>query len=800
MEQQPLQIVRENDIKNAHHDYIIVNKEYCEKIIKKMCIVYSASKVIVDAYDKDKGYYKLRYRDIQDILNGLKFKHSITIESKESEEKRENIVNTYLKNLPYYDEREKILKKCMTLQRNYYNIYSFLDYIFSDKQIMMETFELLCDFVQLDYKFYYMVDLIAAKDDILKNLKYIYDEKTVKVFEEQYDLAIEKFDVNALKDLLESTQDLILKHWKEYLTNVADFKSGEPFKFLCHSITISVFEGDFHSNVISTSLLTEDLLDVFGDEYGFILPATNIVVASSTDMYVNNYAETDDSILYYSTINKISVPERLVEETLDLKSQIESNVYNEVAKRGFDPVGIFCLTDGSKSLDENYVNAYKLHEKFPKLKVIEIDKSLYVKDDERLNKIIGNLIYLLKKIINGDENIVYLDEIKELVKKGAYNGFWAEYMELKQKYNYTEEDIIVLFKKYEKLINDYNDVDNMFEKLNHENLVCFLKYSQKYGVWAVLQGNQRYYYAGILQFELSDLKMIYNNLKQYTGDKRLDDVIPGLAEFLQLYRSISFDSLCDNAKLRICSCDNFLDINHILLSYLRKEDLERIGYESYNYTLDNLESVEDLNASLPMILELEEMINSKTKEIMDYLDAELFLEKNKGWFVYYWEGKDKIDSICHCEKEIEDIAVKKAKIQKSNAIIDQIIEVLSKQIGANIVRIRKLNKKRLKNDLKYDKLLKAEEQNKITKAKYENEFSYYKNKFKTISGYDYDWFAYTYTHALEINEKNIQDLVFNKNVLDKQLEEILGRFGLTIGQLHDYVEKYYDNGPTGPTM
>lgn len=688
MTNKPLQIVRED----GYPKYIIVSKEYCEKVIKKICFIYSTSKIFLDAYNENEGYYKFDYNNVFSILTDLKMKHGFTDESADSESKRDNIVNTYLNALPFYDKYNEVLSKCKELESQYGTIYQFLDYLFSDEKTMMETLELLSELIQVDFDFYYMVDLIAAKDDILKNLRYIYDEKTVGVFEEQYNLAIEKFNVNALKDLLESTQELILQHWEEYLTNIDDYKPGEPFHFLCHSLT-EIFEGDFHSNIISMSLLTEKLLDVFNEEYGFIFDSTNIIAADSQDMFVNNFADSDENILYYSTIKKISAPERLVEECLVLKES-RKKVYSEVCKRGFNPKAIFCLTDGSKYIDGNYNCAWELHKNFPELKVMEIDKTLYITERKRLNTLKTILVCNLKQKISDIEN--YIDyifdpsEIGFLVENGAYDGFWAEYMELKKRASYNEDDIISLFIKYEKLIEDYNDIDNMFENLNKEDLGIFLKYNPNIGIWTVLHGNPKDYFNGIIKFELNDLDNIYNNLKQYAGDERLNDIIPGLARFLQLYERISFADLSDNAKLRICSCNNFVDINHILLSFLRKEDLERIGYKKYNRNLANLEYLEELNTSLPTIIELEELINSKARDIMEYFAAELFIEKNEEWYPYYYHWKNDFKQISQYDQEIENIVVKKTSIQESNAAIAKEVEELQANLEDNVKKIKKL--------------------------------------------------------------------------------------------------------------
>lgn len=331
MEDKPLQIVDNNE-------FVIVSKEYCKNIIQKLCVISFSSSLIIKAYNPEDDNYKFSKKNLRDILSGLDFKfNSFSSERASSEKIRKKIIEQYSFMLPFYYKRKNIKEKCLKLAETFNNIFTFTDYLFSDEKIMMRELELLCSFIKVDYDFYYLVDLIAAKDDMVENLKCIYDSERVAVFEKQYNLAIENLDASALKNLLESTQNLILKHWEEYLTNIDDYKPGNPFRFLCHSMD-EVFEGNFHSDIVSMSLLTEQLHDVFNDEYGFIFDASNIIAADSSDMFINNYAESDNNVLYYSTIKRILAPERIERDCLRLKKEEENStgkkIYSEVAKRG----------------------------------------------------------------------------------------------------------------------------------------------------------------------------------------------------------------------------------------------------------------------------------------------------------------------------------------------------------------------------------------------------------------------------------------------------------------------------------
>lgn len=72
---------------------------------------------------------------------------------------------------------------------------------------------------------------------------------------------------------------------------------------------------------------------------------------------------------------------------------------SEVIIEGFEPIGIFCFTDGSKMFDSNYRNAKELEKNFPHLKVYTFDvmkrKKSFELEEMKLN-LINNLKFKFK--------------------------------------------------------------------------------------------------------------------------------------------------------------------------------------------------------------------------------------------------------------------------------------------------------------------------------------------------------------------------------------------------------------------
>ncbi len=93
--------------------------------------------------------------------------------------------------------------------------------------------------------------------------------------------------------------------------------------------------------------------------YGVIWPPINIIAASDEDLHTYNATKDKDYLFpdRYSYII-VKTPEEIMELCLKRKEENDDDIsWNEIVIEGFNPLGIFCLTDGSKKLDPKYNGA-----------------------------------------------------------------------------------------------------------------------------------------------------------------------------------------------------------------------------------------------------------------------------------------------------------------------------------------------------------------------------------------------------------------------------------------------------------
>ena len=446
-----------------------------------------------------------------------------------------------------------------------------LEFYLDEKRIL-EFLQLAENLKQQQELYCAFRDLFEAKKSVEESLKYCATEEEIDSFISEYNRSIESHDSKQMKEALEHAQQLILKHWGEYTTKIEDYKPGEQFKFICHSTSSTEFDGPFYTKYVSASLITNNVMGTYRNGFGFILEPKNIVGADSKDLFVMNTASTSDELLTYSTIKRIKAPEMVVEECIRteqkrIKEESIQPTYNEVVVDGFNPIGIFCLTDGSKSLNYNYKCAKKLQKQFPQLPLVEIDKMLYLAGD----KLRDTKRNLLKNVMtaHAERDPKYADLDYELHYEvtdemiRSYDFFFKEYMELKQKEGYNESDIIELYGKVKKMFEMNFFSSYAFDGFTAEEIKTILLYNNKTRIIDILEGKV-YLYA---------LDQIYGALRNHASNEKLR-VIPGLNDFLTLYKKVSFT---EEQVEELKGSASFEEINEHLRNFISDSENKRIN-------------------------------------------------------------------------------------------------------------------------------------------------------------------------------------------------------------------------------
>lgn len=520
-------------------------------------------------------------------------------------------------------------------------------------------------------------DLASAKKDCTMDMKYFMTQEEIKAFEIEYDVAIQEENISKMFDMVRTVNQMILDEWKKYVNNM-DSMTDNNFRFIGHSVHNADFTGEFNSGVVSCSLFNQDVNDTYMKKFGFILPPDNIIAANNRDMYINNKADDPDLILSYSSVPKINHPQRIIDEcSLKKKNSSSTNekVYSEVVISKFQPIGIFCFTNGLKEFEPDYVMAKKLHDRFPDLPFYVFDVMKNKKDDELRKAQIG-----LIRQLNVELSLSLEINDSDIEK---YGPFLKKYDELKKKDDYTKEDIIAIFKHNVELLSPLLYPDQLFGgKYTHEEIKFVLGKNSNYYIDAILKGN----ILGAFNFT-----NLCERLKGFAG--KLNEYYDGLDEFVIFASRVNIN---DNniEELKKKKFSNF----RLIYEYLKKEKEKS---ENYFYVDEN-HSNAIYEALLKEKREREELegqyrtynhiyINSAFASLIkkDYYDTTDALEK---------ESKD----IVALELEKENLIKKSERIEQFRSER----KLLTKHPVLNIRKIKKLDNEIRKFSLNFNVVIK----------------------------------------------------------------------------------------------
>lgn len=520
------------------------------------------------------------------------------------------------------------------------------------------------------------IDLFNLKENCLENMRYFSDDITISRFSNEYDNAFQNRDINKMNSMLDYVCQQDLKEWDKYIGDL-DLMTDEKFSFIGHS-TMSLFENNNHNhyhNYVSSSLFNQDLNEGYSSRHGLILPPKNIVAARSRDLYIDNGAKNEKELeTSVKIIKKIDHPQKIIDEEMQLLEEnlaqnTYAHIYSEIVIKGFEPIGIFCFTDGSKNFNVDYKQAQELQKTFPHLKIYNFDvmkrkKGRYL-DVMKVN-LINSLYY----------NTRYSDEIPLCYRNqnyismnddlSKYDYFFEEFEKIKQKENYTEDEIAAIFKENYRLLNSYIEPDYLFSNYEEKWVKFILEKNEFYGIEDILNGK-------------SDTYKFSQFSELYPYKDRLSSMYDGIDEFLTLLTKISPDDEMVS-EINESNPTNFYDISKMLSKYLsdslkkyneikneiqERENIEK-QYEYYNsiylresYVQRVKKEYKELISNIDIIEQKEKLLLTELSKIMNDLneiDNKIKLLDNSK----YVENSENIS----CEKLIEEIKLNIAKLSK----------------------------------------------------------------------------------------------------------------------------------------
>ncbi len=248
--------------------------------------------------------------------------------------------------------------------------------------------------------FYYRRDLTQYYKGIMNDLEPLCTDEEYEYFATM--LQNKNYNLEDMKKVVSMAYNKIRTDWGEKITDPATYKPGDPFRFIVHSTTNTEWDDRNEVFFPSSSLITNNSWDTYSSKYGLILDPKYIVAASSKDLYTRNREKKEEDIFDTLSLPPLQSITRVENELVEIKKGLSYNynVYSEVVTKGFNPIGVFCITNGAHlggAIDKTYQKAKKLHKCFPELPFIEIDKTLYARcEDEKCD----NLSELLHDLIN----------------------------------------------------------------------------------------------------------------------------------------------------------------------------------------------------------------------------------------------------------------------------------------------------------------------------------------------------------------------------------------------------------------
>lgn len=271
-------------------------------------------------------------------------------------------------------------------------------------------------------------------------------------------LQSEKTDIGVIQECVNKYNEYALQIWNDYLTNVEDGKEND-FKYLIHNCSKGEIKEDFRTKALSSSLITNKTMGVFGSKskYGLILKPKHIISADYKDSYTYNEREEGQELFNIKPpirlpqeIEEICI-EQTIEENGEMLNYDTANIYSEIVVDDYEVVGIYYISNGEKELSPDYERAKRMAEaRGLDLKELDIsrcrqDNGLEPMTEESQKEFCRTVLY---KYCCQDEKLKkeYSDGGNSFVEMN-YKGFYDKYVKLRENPEYTSEDILKEFKK-----------------------------------------------------------------------------------------------------------------------------------------------------------------------------------------------------------------------------------------------------------------------------------------------------------------------------------------------------------------
>ena len=213
--------------------------------------------------------------------------------------------------------------------------YGFYDGAYRTMELedVYENMQTAFEVLELDTQYYACKDLRDIANTVINSINGIDKYKIElqpevrtelqEIQEELRDLlAQDKTDIKAIQNRVDKYNTYAMDIWNDYLTSVDDTKSSE-YRWVVHNLTKGELQGDFRDKYMSTSIITNNAMGLYGRaNYGLIIKPKHIVSASYKDSYTLNTRE-DEENLFNIRRPPLMLPQEI--EEICMQQTIEAN-------------------------------------------------------------------------------------------------------------------------------------------------------------------------------------------------------------------------------------------------------------------------------------------------------------------------------------------------------------------------------------------------------------------------------------------------------------------------------------------
>ena len=434
------------------------NKKRIQKYIKSMGSMYGYENHIDTLESTGQLTEKLAHAIFEDIMRKCQITRDVV---KPNGEIEQEIVQAFEK----FDTIPKPKQ---------YEQYGYYDGAFDNMELadVYKNMQICFEFTEVESRYDAINDSRRIADSVISSINSI-DRLEVQIEQDkkteleqirenlQNSLGNEKTDVNFIQEQVERYNEYAIEIWNEYLTTTENGKEND-FKYLIHNLTKGEIKGDFRTKYMSTSLITNRTMGVFGDKskYGLILKPKHIVSADYKDTYTNNYREDGEQLFNIKPPIKLpqEIEEICIEQTIEANGEMlnydEASIYSEIVVDEYEVVGMYFISNGEGELSPNYERAKRMaEERGVELKELDISQCRVDNGLEPMTE--QTQIEFCRKILfrccDGDKELekAYYQYSSAFIDRYS-KEFYEKYMQLKENGDFSKEDILQIFSEIAK--------------------------------------------------------------------------------------------------------------------------------------------------------------------------------------------------------------------------------------------------------------------------------------------------------------------------------------------------------------